>query len=78
MGTLRSAAKFRITQEKNRSNIWLRSGASSATFAHEICEARRKGVHLLLVHEFPSVVDTDPHRNACAFNDFWNDVKEIN
>ena len=47
------------------SATWTR-GATSVAFAIEVCEALRKGVHLLPVHEYPSVVDDDPQRGACA------------
>ena len=33
----------------------------------------RAGVHLLLCHEFPSMLGDNEERAACAFNDFWND-----
>jgi len=51
------------------------SGEASAQFALEVCEAHRLGVHLLPVHEFPSMIDDADasQRGACAFNDFWND-----
>ena len=51
---------------------WTR-GAASAAFAHEVCEALRAGVHLLLCHEFPSMLGDSDARMACAFNEFWND-----
>ena len=36
--------------------------------------AQRLGVHLLLVHEFPSALDDDAStRGACDFNDMWNE-----
>ena len=54
------------------SATWTR-GATSVAFAIEVCEALRKGVHLMPVHEFPSAVDTDGQRCACAFNEFWNE-----
>ena len=51
------------------------SGEASEKFAHEVCEAQRKGVHLLLAHEFPSVLEADGEitRATCDFNDMWND-----
>ena len=55
------------------SETWTR-GEASARFAHEVCEAQRKGVHLLLAHEFPSVLEDErTARHACNFNDFWSD-----
>ena len=56
------------------SETWTR-GEASARFAHEVCEAQRKGVHLLLAHEFPSVLEADGEitRATCDFNDMWND-----
>jgi hypothetical protein len=56
------------------STTWT-SGEVSAQFAREVCEAHRLGVHLLLAHEFPSMLDNadTSQRGACAFNDFWND-----
>ena len=50
------------------------SGEESAAFTREVEEAQRLGIHLLLVHEFPSAVeDIGTTRGACNFNDFWND-----
>lgn len=53
------------------------NGEHSKEFAREIAKSARKGVHLLLVHEFPSVVDEGQRdgtkRGACDFNDFWNE-----
>jgi hypothetical protein len=49
------------------------SGEVSAQFALEVCEAHRLGVHLLLAHEFPSMIDDASQRGACSFNDFWNE-----
>ena len=52
------------------------SGEQSKAFAHEVCEARRLGIPLLLVHEMPSVIETQAEgeeRRACDFNDFWNE-----
>jgi hypothetical protein len=51
------------------------SGEVSAQFAHEIVEAHRLGVHLLPMHEFPSMMDDarTSQRRACDFNEFWND-----
>jgi hypothetical protein len=51
------------------------SGEVSAQFADEVCEAHRLGVHLLLAHEFPSMLDdaSASQRGACAFNEFWNE-----
>ena len=54
------------------SKTWT-SGEVSAALAHEVCEAQRLGVHLLLAHEMPSVIADTDERHACAFNDFWND-----
>ena len=56
------------------SATWTR-GEASAAFAREVEEAQRLGVHLLLVHEFPSVLDDEgaSTRGACDFNDFWNE-----
>ena len=54
------------------SATWTR-GDESEAFARDVCEAMREGVHLLLVHEFPSALDADQLRGACAFNEFWND-----
>ena len=46
----------------------------SISFAREVAQAQRLGVHLLLVHEFPSVMDeAGSTRGACDFNDFWNE-----
>ena len=40
----------------------------------EVEDALRFGVHLLLVHEYPSVMEEGASpRGACAFNEFWND-----
>lgn len=49
------------------------SGEASEALAGEVGEAQLQGVHLLLVHEFPSVMDATNERGACAFNDMWND-----
>ena len=55
------------------STTWT-SDEESAAFAHEICEAHRLGVPLLLVHEIPSMIENeDEMRRACEFNDFWNE-----
>ena len=54
------------------SATWTR-GDESAAFAHEVCEALRKGVHLLVCHEFPSMLGDGEGRHACAFNDFWRE-----
>ena len=54
------------------SATWTR-GEESAAFAHEVCEALRKGVHLLVCHEFPSMLGDGEGRHACAFNDFWRE-----
>ena len=51
---------------------WTR-GSESAAFAHEVCEAMRMGVHLLLCHEFPSVLGDNQKRHACTFNEFFRD-----
>ena len=47
------------------------SGAASEAYTREVDSAQRKGVQLLPVHEFPSVIDDDPQRGACDFNDMW-------
>ena len=50
------------------------SGEASAAFTREVELAQRLGVHLLLVHEFPSALDDDAStRGACDFNDMWNE-----
>ena len=49
------------------------SGQASKAFAHEVCEAERLGVRLLLAHEFPSIVCDDAARGACPFGDFIHD-----
>ena len=49
------------------------SGETSECLADEVRIALRKGVHLVPVHEFPSMVEPDSLRGACAFNEFWND-----
>ena len=54
------------------SETWTR-GAASAALAHEVCEAQRAGVHLLLAHEFPSNLGDNEARKACAFDHFWNE-----
>ena len=55
------------------STTWT-SGKASSAFTREVEQAQRLGVHLLLVHEFPSAMDDDAStRGACDFNDFWND-----
>ena len=56
------------------SDTWTRV-KHSAWLAHEVCEAMRLGVPLLLVHESPSAMDkSDANtRRACDFNDFWNE-----
>ena len=51
---------------------WTR-GPPSDRFAAEIRAAQRGGVHLLLVHEFPSAVADNGGRGACAFEEFWNE-----
>jgi hypothetical protein len=38
-----------------------------------VCEAQRKRVHLLLIHEHPSILEETEERRACEFNDFWNE-----
>ena len=46
----------------------------SVQYAREVAHAQRLGVHLLLVHEFPSAMDEPGNpRGACDFNDFWNE-----
>ena len=42
-------------------------------FAREVSGALRLGVHLVLAHEFQSVMDTDDQRGACAFGDLWKE-----
>ena len=56
------------------SDTWT-SAKHSAWLAHEVCEAMRLGVPLLLVHESPSALDKSDasNRRACDFNDFWNE-----
>jgi len=54
------------------SQTWT-SGSESAALAHEVCQAQRAGVHLLLAHEFPSNLGDNEVRHACAFDNFWND-----
>lgn len=50
---------------------WTRGQASEA-FACEVEEAQRLGVHLLLAHEFPCILEDDSIRGACAFGEMWN------
>ena len=52
------------------SRTWT-SGGASAAFAREVRHAQRLGVHVLLAHEYPSVIEDDSIRDACPFNDFW-------
>jgi hypothetical protein len=52
------------------------NGKHSTELAREIGKARRKGVHLLLVHELPSLIlddDVGTDRGACDFYDLWNE-----
>ena len=51
------------------------SGEVSAAFVKEIEAAQKLGIHLLAVHEFPSILDDSsvPNRGACHFNDFWKE-----
>ena len=53
------------------SRTWT-SGDTSVAFARDVACAVRSGVHLLLVHEFPSIVCEDD-RDACKFDNMWND-----
>ena len=55
------------------STTWT-SAEASLSFAREVAQAQRLGVHLLLVHEFPSAMDeAGSTRGACDFNDMWNE-----
>jgi hypothetical protein len=48
-------------------DMWTRQGASES-FAHEVGEAMRQGVHRLLVHEVPGARKGDnEERHACSF-----------
>ena len=49
------------------------SGETSERFADEIRRALHRGVHLVPVHEFQSMLEADTVRGACSFNDFWNE-----
>jgi hypothetical protein len=53
------------------------NGDDSIALAREVAKAHRKGVHLLLAHEFPCCLDAlvpgGVSRCACDFNDFWNE-----
>ena len=51
------------------------SGEASAKLVQEIETAQRLGIHLLTVHEFPSILDdsSSANRGACDFNDFWTE-----
>lgn len=46
------------------------NGEASGAFAGEVCEAQRRGVHLLLVHEAPTNLSEDHSRDSCAFDWF--------
>ena len=53
------------------------NGEDSIAYAREVAIAQRKGVHLLLAHEYPCCLDAlvpgGMSRGACEFNDFWNE-----
>ena len=56
------------------SDMWTRGSASDA-FAHELCEAMRRGVHRLIVHEVPGARYGDnEERHACSFDQLIGDL----
>ena len=48
-------------------------GEMSERCAGEVRTALARGVHLLLAHEFPSAIEDDGQRGACAFHEFFNE-----
>lgn len=51
---------------------WTLGEEVSRAFAEEILLAMKLGIPMVLVHETPSVVETDDYRDACPFEHFFS------